>query len=116
MLSSAAPEDIRVEVRLVPGSGNHPAVPGEDFVDQPVEMTIPGGATSGRVTIQLLRNDGQQENRSLSATVSLFALKAGLLLGVVVGSVGLSACGGGAVVAAVVAARPRRPEGVLPKS
>ncbi len=71
VLSSAAPEDIRVEVRLVPGSGNHPAVPGEDFVDQPVAMTIPGGATSGRVTIQLLRNDGQQENRSLSATVSL---------------------------------------------
>ena len=43
----------------------------------------------------VLRNDGQQENRGLSATVSLFALKAGLLLGVVVGSVGLSACGGG---------------------
>ena len=42
-----------------------------------------------------MRNDGQQENRGLSATVSLFALKAGLLLGVVVGSIGLSACGGG---------------------
>ena len=42
-----------------------------------------------------MRNDGQQENRSLSATVSLFALKAGLILGVVFGPVGLSACGGG---------------------
>ena len=71
VLSSAAPEDVRVEVRLVPGSGSNPAVPGEDFVDEPVQMTIPGGATSGRVSIQLLRNDGLLENRSLSASVSL---------------------------------------------
>ena len=71
LLSPAAQEDTRLEVRLVPGSGNNPAVPGVDFVDQPVEMTIPAGATSGTVSIQLLQNDGQQENRSLSATVSL---------------------------------------------
>ena len=73
MLSSAAPEDIRVEVRLVPGSGDNPAVPGKDFVDQPVELTIGQGATKGSVTIQLLRNDDIQENRSLGATVSLIS-------------------------------------------
>ena len=71
VLSAAAPEDIRVEVRLVPGSGDNPAVPGEDFVDQPVELTIAQGATTGGVSIQLLRNNDVRENRSLGATVSL---------------------------------------------
>ena len=70
VLSSAATQDLRVEVRLVPGSGTNPAVPGEDFVDRPVEITIPVGATTGQVSIQLLRNDGLSERRSLSATVS----------------------------------------------
>lgn len=71
VLGTAAPEDIRVEIRLVPGSGANPAVPGEDYVDMPVELTIPRGATSGRVSIQLLRNDGQQDARSLGATAVL---------------------------------------------
>ncbi len=71
VLGSAAPDDIRVEIRLVPGSGANPAVPGEDYVDMPVELTIPRGATSGRVSIQLLRNDDQQEARSLGATAVL---------------------------------------------
>ena len=70
-LAGAAPEDIRVVVRLVPGSGKNPAVAGEDFVDEPIETTIRKGATSGRVSIRLLRNDAMQEGRSLSATVSL---------------------------------------------
>ncbi len=71
VLSSPAPEDIAVDVRLVPGAGANPAVPGEDFVDEPVRLTIPAGASTGRVSVQLLRNDGLGENRSLSATVSL---------------------------------------------
>ena len=71
VLSSPAPEDIAVEVRLVPGIGDNPAVPGEDFIDEPVQLTIPKDASTGRVSVQLLRNDGLGENRSLSATVSL---------------------------------------------
>ena len=71
VLPSAAPRDIRVAVRLVPGSGDNPAVPGEDYVDEAVEATISQGATTGRVSIQLLRNDDMQENRSLGVTVSL---------------------------------------------
>ncbi len=71
VLSSPAPEDIVVDVRLVPGAGANPAVPGEDFVDEPARLTIPAGASAGRVSVQLLRNEGLNENRSLSATVSV---------------------------------------------
>ena len=70
-LPAAAPEEIRVELRLVPGSGENPAVPGEDYVDELIEITIAKGATSGRASIQLLRNDELRENRSLGVTVSL---------------------------------------------
>ncbi len=70
-LPSAAPEDIRVEVRLVPGSGENPAVAGEVFIDEPLDLTITKGTVSGRVSIQLLRNDEMRETRSLGATVSL---------------------------------------------
>ena len=70
-LPAAAPTDIRVAVRLVPGSGSNPAVPGVDFVDESVETTIPQGARTGRVSVQLLRNEGMQESRSLGATVSV---------------------------------------------
>ncbi len=71
VLPSAAPRDIRVAVRLVPGSGDNPAVPGEDYVDEPVETTISQGTTTGRVSISLLRNEDMQDNRSLGVTVSL---------------------------------------------
>ena len=71
VLPAAAPQDIRVSVRLVPGRGDNPAVPGEDYVDEPVEATISQGETAGRVSIQLLRNDDLQENRSLGVTVTL---------------------------------------------
>ena len=71
VLPAAAPQDIRVSVRLVPGSGDNPAVPGEDFVDEPVETTIAKGAKKGRVFVQLLRNAGMQDDRSLGATVSV---------------------------------------------
>ena len=71
VLPAAAPEDIRVAVRLVSGSGDNPAVPGEDFIDEPVETTISKGARTGRVFVQLLRNEAMQGNRSLGATVSV---------------------------------------------
>ena len=72
-LPAAAPEDIRIMVRLVPGSGTNPAVAGEDFIDEPVETTIRQGTTSTTVSIPLIRNDGMEGPRSLGATVSLAA-------------------------------------------
>ena len=71
VLPEAAQEDIRVAVRLVPGSGENPAVAGEDFVDEAVETTIAAGNATVELSIQLLDNNGLQEERSLGATVSL---------------------------------------------
>ena len=71
VLPAAAPKDIRVAVRLVPGSGDNPAVPGEDFVDESVETTVPKGVRTARVFVRLIRNEGMQQDRSLGATVSV---------------------------------------------
>ena len=69
-LSAAASEDVRLIVRLVPGSGDNPAVPGEDYVDEPATVTIREGATSERVTFQLLANPGLSTERTLSVDVT----------------------------------------------
>ena len=68
----AAPlsSDLQLEVRLVPGDGANPAVPGVDYVDEPTEVTIRAGATTARARIRLLANPAMQEARSLSAEVS----------------------------------------------
>ena len=69
-LSAPASEDIRLTVRLAPGSGSNPAVPGEDYVDEPAVVTIREGATSERVTFQLLDNPGLSTGRTLSVSVT----------------------------------------------
>lgn len=69
-ISAPASEDIRLQVSLVPGEGDNPVVPGEDYVDEPVEVTISQGTTSSVATLQLLRNDDMTEARSLGVTVS----------------------------------------------
>ena len=70
-LSAPASEAIRLLVQLVPGEGENPAVPGEDYLDEPIEVTISQGNTVGVATIQLLRNADMTEARSLGVTVSL---------------------------------------------
>jgi hypothetical protein len=70
-LSAPVSEEIRLLVQLVPGAGDNPAVPGEDYLDEPVEVSIGQGSTSGVATIQLLRNADMTEARSLGVTVSL---------------------------------------------
>ena len=69
-LSAPASEDVRLSVRLAPGSGDNPAVAGVDYVDEPVLVTIPQGATSGRATFQLLANPALAADRTLSVTVT----------------------------------------------
>ena len=70
-LSAPAREAIRLLVQLVPGEGENPAVPGEDYLDEPVDVTIGQGNTLGVATMQLLRNDNMTKARSLGVTVSL---------------------------------------------
>lgn len=69
-LSAPASEDVRLTVRLAPGSGDNPAVPGEDYVDEPAVVTIREGDTSARVTFQLLDNPGLSTRRTLSVDVT----------------------------------------------
>lgn len=64
-LSAPATEDVRVTVRLVPGGGDNPAVPGVDYVDEPVTVTISEGDTSRRVAFQLLANPDLDTDRTL---------------------------------------------------
>ena len=69
-LSAPASEDVRLSVRLAPGSGDNPAVPGVDYVDEPSIVTIRSGATSERVTFRLLENPALGTDRSLTVDVS----------------------------------------------
>ena len=55
----------RVRVRLMPGSGASRAVPGVDYTDTPIEVTIPSGAASGTASVRLLRNSDLGEARTL---------------------------------------------------
>ena len=69
-LSAPASEDVRLTVRLVPGTGDDPAVPGVDYVDDPAIVTIRKGASSERVTFQLLDNPNLASTRTLSVEVT----------------------------------------------
>ena len=69
-LSAPASADLRLSVRLAPGSGDSPAVAGVDYVDEPALVTIRQGATSGRATFRLLHNPALATNRTLNVTVA----------------------------------------------
>ena len=57
-------------MRLVPGSGDNPAVPSEDFVDEPHYLTIQQGELSADAWLQLLHNADMQTARSLAVEVA----------------------------------------------
>ena len=69
-VAEPARRDITVTVRLKPGTTEPSAVPGEDYVDLPMEATITQGTTSTVVSFSLIRNDGMREPRSLGVLVS----------------------------------------------
>ena len=64
-LPVAAPEDVRVRVRLAPGGGANPAVSGVDFRDEIITATIRRGARNTVVSLPLIRNDDMRKPRSL---------------------------------------------------
>ena len=70
-LASATPGDLDLVVTLAPGTGDNPAVPGVDFVDEPIPVTIRAGTSSAVVTVQLPLNSELDEARSVQATVAL---------------------------------------------
>ena len=69
-LPAPASADVRLTVRLAPGSGDNPAVGGVDYADEPAVLTIRQGATSGRVTFRLLNNPVLDTGRTLTVTVT----------------------------------------------
>ena len=72
-LANPVGADTRLELRLAPGEGDNPALPGEDFIDQPVIVTVPKGEIRAEAIIQLIRNPAMTAPRSLSAKVFLAA-------------------------------------------
>ncbi len=70
-IPAALSEDLHLVLRLAPGSGENPAVAGEDFVDEPIEVTIVRGETSAEASFRLLHNAGLQTPRTLAVEVSL---------------------------------------------
>ncbi|MCY4488527.1 MAG: hypothetical protein OXF11_15655 [Deltaproteobacteria bacterium] len=69
-LPAATSSDLNLIVTLAPGKGPNPAVPGVDYVDEPIPVTIAAGTSSATVTIQLPLNADLNEARSLMATVT----------------------------------------------
>lgn len=69
-LPEAAAAELEFTVHLAPGSGDNPAVAGEDFSEEPILVTIREGELTGRAEVQLLLNDAQTSQRSIKAVVS----------------------------------------------
>ena len=69
-LSAVTSHDVDLVVTLGPGTGDNPAVPGVDYIDEPIPVTIRAGTSSTVVTIQLPLNADLNESRSLMATVT----------------------------------------------
>ena len=70
-LANPVSDDTLFVVRLIPGTGENAAVPGEDFVDAPIDVVIGAGETAGSASIELLHNPDLDDDRSLSALVTV---------------------------------------------
>lgn len=68
-LASPVSQDARLMVRLMPGDGDNPVVPGRDYVNEPVEVIVPAGASRAEFSIRLLLNPDMTGARTLSAKV-----------------------------------------------
>ena len=70
-LPAVTSRDLNLVVKLAPGAGDSPAVPGVDFIDEPIPVTVRAGTSSAVVTVQLPLNADLDEARSLRATIAL---------------------------------------------
>ena len=70
-LPVATSRNLHLVVTLAPGTGDNPAVPGVDFVDEPIPVTIRAGTSSTVFAAQLPLNAELGEARSLRVTVAL---------------------------------------------
>ncbi len=63
---------LTVTARLIPGEGSNPAVPGLDYDDSHIAITILEGRRRGVTYVSLLDNAALAEERSLSAEIVTF--------------------------------------------
>ena len=70
-LPTPVSSDTRFLVQLVPGTGENPAVPGEDYDDSPIEVVIRAGEATGSASVELLYNPDLTEDRSLGTVVTV---------------------------------------------
>ena len=71
LLPAATTRDLDLVVTLAPGTGDNPAVPGVDYVDEPIPVTIGAGKSRAIVNVHLPLNAELNESRSLGVTVVL---------------------------------------------
>ena len=65
-------DGLTMTARLIPGEGSNPAVPGVDYDDSPIDITIVEGRRHGVAYVTLLNNAALTEERSLSAEIMSF--------------------------------------------
>lgn len=65
-LPAPASRDTQILVKLAPGNGANPAVPGVDYKDAPIELLIRAGEATATVTVALLHNPGMTAERALN--------------------------------------------------
>ncbi len=61
-----------VLVRLMPVDEENAAVPGEDYMDEPIEVVIPKGASRAVAVVRLLSNPDLQVARALSVRIASY--------------------------------------------
>ena len=76
-LTTPAPEDALLVVEFSPGDGDNPAVPGEDYTDEPIEIWIRKGESRAIAAVQMPLNPNMSSGRALKATVTSATLQAG---------------------------------------
>ena len=68
-LSAPAENDLRILVQLSPGSGDNPAIPGEDFSTEPIEIVITQGSTAGIAAVDMPHNPDNKSTRRIRAEI-----------------------------------------------
>ena len=68
-VANAVANPVRVVVQLMPGEGANPAIAGEDFPAEPIEIVIAQGATVGVAEVDLPMNPNLKSRRTVRVEI-----------------------------------------------